>query len=185
MTTHYEILGVPPSASADEIRGAYRRQARLHHPDAQVERGGAPSQASRHRMAAVNTAWEVLGDPARRRRYDLDMGVGVGPAAPVAPPRVDDAWRPLHDADDFDADPDLDDDFAFDDSDEPEAPRRPSDVLVMSPVLLVGLALGTFFFANMSQSAWLRTLSILMMPVAVVGFVAAPLFAMVRSRSRR
>lgn len=183
MATHYETLGVPPSATADEIRSAYRRQARLHHPDAQVEQG-APSQASRHRMAAVNTAWEVLGDPARRRRYDLGIGVGVGPTAPSSSPRVDDTWRPLHNADDFDADLDLDD-FAFDDSDVPEAPRRPSDVLVMSPVLLVGLALGTFFFSNMSQSAWLRTLSILMIPVAVVGFVAAPLFAMVRSRSRR
>lgn len=184
MATHYETLGVPPSASADEIRSAYRSQARLHHPDAQVERGGAPSQASRHRMAAVNKAWEVLGDPARRRRYDMDIGVGVGPTAPSSSPRPDDAWRPLHDADDFDADLDLDD-YGFDDSDEPEAPRRPSDVLVMSPVLLVAVALGTFFFSNMSQSAWLRTLSILMIPVAAVGFVAAPLFAMVRSRSRR
>jgi hypothetical protein len=57
---------VPPTASADEIRAAYRRRARDLHPD----RGGTASSAQ---MAAVNEAWTVLRDPARRARYDASL----------------------------------------------------------------------------------------------------------------
>jgi curved DNA-binding protein CbpA len=60
--THYERLGVARSASAVEIRAAYRRLARRTHPD--VNGSGVDS------MAAVNEAWRVLGDPARRAEYD-------------------------------------------------------------------------------------------------------------------
>lgn len=71
--THYETLGVGRGASAEEIRTAYRRAARDAHPD----RHGDASAA---RMATVNEAWRVLGDPTRRRRYDeeLDLTVGSG-----------------------------------------------------------------------------------------------------------
>jgi curved DNA-binding protein CbpA len=61
--THYERLGVARSASAVEIRAAYRRLARRTHPDV----NGSGVDAS---MAAVNEAWRVLGDPARRAEYD-------------------------------------------------------------------------------------------------------------------
>ena len=60
---HYERLGVPRTANAVEIREAYRSAARAAHPD----RHGT---ASADRMARVNEAWRVLGDPARRRAYD-------------------------------------------------------------------------------------------------------------------
>jgi hypothetical protein len=60
---HYERLGVPFTASRDEIRSAYRRLARQNHPDA---RGDASSV----RMAQINEAWRVLSDPARRAVYD-------------------------------------------------------------------------------------------------------------------
>ena len=55
-----------PSASADEIRRAYRRLARVHHPDAT----GAGSDVD---MAAVNEAWRVLSDPGRRAVYDASL----------------------------------------------------------------------------------------------------------------
>jgi len=61
---------VRPQASQAEIRQAYRALARRHHPDA---RGGRPSPE----MAAINEAWTVLSDPARRARYDADLRVGV------------------------------------------------------------------------------------------------------------
>ena len=184
MPTHYDVLGVRPGATAEEIRRAYRHQARAHHPDAQQvggERPVADADPRGRRMAAINTAWEVLGDPAKRRRYDADLGlrppVEPGPPGHGREKGEDDGWHPFHEAeDDLDLD-DLDDDV-------PTGPRRPSDVLVMSPVLLLGAAIGTFFFSNMSQSSGLRTLSILMVPIAALGFVAAPLFAMIRSRSR-
>jgi hypothetical protein len=74
--THYEVLGVAPTASATEVRAAYRRAARDTHPD----RHGA---GSAERMARVNEAWRTLGDPARRRDYDAQLGRALhGTVAP-------------------------------------------------------------------------------------------------------
>ena len=64
--SHYDALGVARQASADEVRSAYRRAARAAHPDRHGE-------ASASRMAEVNEAWRVLGDPVRRQRYDLEL----------------------------------------------------------------------------------------------------------------
>lgn len=64
--THYERLGVKPSASVDDIRRAYRNLARAHHPDATGAGTGVD-------MAAVNEAWRVLSDPARRAVYDASL----------------------------------------------------------------------------------------------------------------
>jgi curved DNA-binding protein CbpA len=58
----YEILGVPPSASLEDIKQAWRRLARVHHPD---RKGG-----SIDKMAALNTAYNALQDVAWRARYD-------------------------------------------------------------------------------------------------------------------
>lgn len=74
MTTpdHYRVLGAARDASAHDLREAYRRAARAAHPD----RHGA---ASSERMAEVNEAWRVLGDPVRRRNYDSALGDDVAP----------------------------------------------------------------------------------------------------------
>jgi molecular chaperone DnaJ len=61
----YGILGVPPDASDEEIKRAYRSKAREHHPDA--NNGDAVSEA---RFKEVSFAYEVLRDPERRARYD-------------------------------------------------------------------------------------------------------------------
>ncbi len=61
MADLYDVLGVPADASADEIKKAYRRRARELHPDA----GGDEEQ-----FKAVQAAYTVLGDPAKRERYD-------------------------------------------------------------------------------------------------------------------
>jgi curved DNA-binding protein CbpA len=74
---HYEVLGVAPDASVDDIRAAYRRAARDQHPDA----GGEAAE-----MQRLNAAWQVLRDPARRAVYDralANRGQGIdGVAAP-------------------------------------------------------------------------------------------------------
>lgn len=59
--SHYEVLGISATASAAEVRAAYRRAARDHHPDAGGDGG---------RMSELNAAWHVLGDPSRRAAYD-------------------------------------------------------------------------------------------------------------------
>lgn len=64
-TDYYQVLGVPRDATAADIKRAYRKLARRHHPD--VNTGDA---AAEQRFKAVNEAYEVLGDPATRRRYD-------------------------------------------------------------------------------------------------------------------
>lgn len=67
-----------PSATAEEIRSAYRALARRHHPDAVAAAGGtAPPGAE---MAAINRAWSVLGDPGRRAMYDASLRNGVDDA---------------------------------------------------------------------------------------------------------
>jgi hypothetical protein len=60
----YAILGVSPDASADDVRHAYRRKARNCHPDVT----GEPAAAARFRR--LRDAYDVLGDPIRRRAYD-------------------------------------------------------------------------------------------------------------------
>jgi len=62
---YYETLGVPRTASAEDIKKAFRKLARLHHPD--VARNKASGEA---KFKEINEAYEVLGDPANRARYD-------------------------------------------------------------------------------------------------------------------
>ena len=62
---YYDILGVKKNASDKEVRQAYRRLARKHHPD--VNRS---DPASEQRFKEVNEAYQVLSDPESRRKYD-------------------------------------------------------------------------------------------------------------------
>jgi curved DNA-binding protein len=62
---YYEVLGVPRTASQKDIRAAFRRLARQHHPDVN------PSDpAAAERFKEINEANEVLSDPEKRRKYD-------------------------------------------------------------------------------------------------------------------
>jgi len=63
---YYEILGVRRDVSDKEIRQAYRRLARRHHPD--VNPGDKAAEA---RFKEINAAYEVLSDPEKRKKYDL------------------------------------------------------------------------------------------------------------------
>jgi curved DNA-binding protein len=62
---YYEILGVPRTASADEIKKAFRRLARVHHPD--VAKNKAAGEA---KFKEINEAYEVLSDAEKRQKYD-------------------------------------------------------------------------------------------------------------------
>ncbi|MDH3294131.1 MAG: J domain-containing protein [Acidimicrobiia bacterium] len=65
--TYYEILGVAPDCSIDEIRRAYRRLAWQRHPDVSPQGIGLAT------MAEINEAWRVLSDSNRREQYDRSV----------------------------------------------------------------------------------------------------------------
>src|SRR5918992_4621485 len=65
MATLYDTLGVSKSASADEIKKAYRKLARQHHPD-----NNPGDEAAEAKFKEVQTAYDVLSDPEKRKQYD-------------------------------------------------------------------------------------------------------------------
>ncbi|MEE8536374.1 MAG: molecular chaperone DnaJ [Acidobacteriota bacterium] len=67
----YETLGVPKDASANQIKAAYKRLARKHHPDR-----NQGSKRAEEQFKKVSEAYAVLGDPQKRRQYDLSGGSG-------------------------------------------------------------------------------------------------------------
>jgi curved DNA-binding protein len=66
--THYDTLGLGRDCNREQIRNAYRRLAKASHPD--VNR---TPEATPLRIQAVNLAYEILSDPARRRAYDREL----------------------------------------------------------------------------------------------------------------
>ncbi len=84
---YYAVLGVPRTASKAEIKRAFRKLAREHHPDLRPD-----DRAAERRFKEVSEAHEVLADPEKRKRYDL-LGsnwdayqrAGAGGADPFGP----------------------------------------------------------------------------------------------------
>src|SRR5205807_8276982 len=80
---YYSTLGVAKTATEKEIKQAYRKLARKHHPDVNPGEKSAESK-----FKEINEAYEVLGDPEKRRKYDElganwrmyeQAGAGAGP----------------------------------------------------------------------------------------------------------
>jgi len=79
---YYDIMGVPKSASQDDIKKAYRELVKRYHPDLHKD----DSQAPRH-MSEVNEAYDTLSDPAKRQQYDT-----YGKSGPTGFPGAGQPW---------------------------------------------------------------------------------------------
>ncbi|MCA1832848.1 MAG: molecular chaperone DnaJ [Actinobacteria bacterium] len=66
---YYETLGVDRNASEEDLKKAYRKLARQHHPD--LQNGEQQKKVSEEKFKEVNEAYEVLSDGDKRRRYDM------------------------------------------------------------------------------------------------------------------
>jgi curved DNA-binding protein len=77
---YYETLGVPRGASEADIKKAFRKLAREYHPDVAKDK-----KRAEEKFKEVNEAYEVLGDPAKRKKYD-ELGANWKAGAEFRPP---------------------------------------------------------------------------------------------------
>ncbi len=77
---YYASLGVPRDAPAEDIKKSFRKLARLYHPDVAKDKATAGEK-----FKEINEAYEVLGDPEKRRKYDT-LGPDWNSRASAAPP---------------------------------------------------------------------------------------------------
>lgn len=173
--THYDVLGVRRGASATEIRRAYLRLARDHHPDRHAGSSADARAAAERRMREVNAAWRELGDPVRRQRYDevLDLGLRDARVEEEAPR----AWRPFDDGWDLDAD-DLDDRFGDRDARRPTGGR----ILAIAPVASLVTGAGALLVGAMVGMRPLVALGFVGIAASILLFVTAPLAIVLESR---
>jgi len=73
---HYATLGLDRDCADTQIRAAYRLLAKQHHPDV-----NGSSRAAVAQTQALNAAYEILNNPARRRKYDCELAARKKPAA--------------------------------------------------------------------------------------------------------
>jgi hypothetical protein len=167
--TYYQVLGVVETASADDIRTAYRSAARTRHPDA----GG-----SELAMQELNVAWHALRDPNRRAAYDAHLAHcrkhNHRPRPPQATPLWATEWTEVVE--------ELSEDLL---DDTPIGPTyNPEGWMALLPpatlLAAVAMLLGAFFFA----STTLLVFSGAAFFVAFGLFVMAPMWAMTRKRPR-
>lgn len=67
---YYQLLGVPRTASVEEIQKAYRKQARKYHPDLHADKDDDEKKKATQKFQQIQQAYDVLSDPEKRKMYD-------------------------------------------------------------------------------------------------------------------
>lgn len=175
---HYEVLGVDPAASMQEIRRSYLRLARESHPDFHHD---TPEQRRRAetRMREINAAWAVLGDTDERSAYDRErLRAEPGRRRPFhAGSTAHEAWQPFDDAPVAE----------FDDRDDrPITSSALPRWLAMVPVLIGIVGVGGLIVGSIVGVTAVVDLALATLIMSAVLFIVAPIFAVaVSSREDR
>ncbi len=77
---YYEVLGVAKTATADELKKAYRKKAIQYHPDRQQDKSEAEKKEAEEKFKEAAEAYDVLSNPDKRARYDQYGHAGMGGA---------------------------------------------------------------------------------------------------------
>ncbi|NLA34330.1 MAG: J domain-containing protein [Actinobacteria bacterium] len=184
--THYEVLGVDPTASDAEIRRAYLEAARRSHPD-------VAGDAGEERMRQINEAWATLSDPEARALYDhirplspgeqerFAAGDRNGWSGPTPPPRINNPPKtefvPL-----FATDADDDDSWRYEPDPVDERTALDAKLQLVPPLLLSGGLLSVIIGAVISLKA-LLALGLSFGVLGLVSFLALPILAMGKAKS--
>jgi hypothetical protein len=185
---HYEVLGVEPESEAGEIRRAYLAAARRYHPDFHADADDRTRAVNARRMQELNEAWEVLGQPEARSRYDRMLHTSTDPGVRRRAAREPDVpagkgWTPRPGDDgwmsDFDAWADEHDELP---PDEPRSAGRTA--LTMLPVGLFVLAVPCVFVGLAVKLNELVALGFICVIIAAGLFIMLPMYEMSRGRRR-
>lgn len=168
--SHYDVLGVPPEASEDEIRRAYRQLVRTYHPDRHAGEAPEVRRWAEERMRDLTAAWTELSDPYRRRQYDLTLRRQAAQAAATEPAT---SWQPYDLSDDII-------DERLDDSHRP--PPRGGKVLVMVPPIALGSGVLLFVLGIALTSRLIVALGAIGILLGVALFALASLSVIMESR---
>ncbi len=170
---HYEVLGVDPAASMDDIRKAYLRLARESHPD--LHDGSAADRAeSEARMRELNAAWAVLGNVDGRADYDRQRLSGEPRRTRPfhGSTRAHEAWKPFDDSTE-----------EFDDAD--DRPITSSSLprwLTMAPPVLVVGGVAALVVGSLLGVPVVVDVSIVSLVMSGILFLTAPIVALTASR---
>lgn len=177
--THYDVLGVDPTASAAEIRKAYLQLARDHHPDFHSTASDAYRLANEREMQRINEAWTVLSDADRRKAYDeryRDQQRDEQKAQRRARPGA-----ASYDFTPYDTSPDPEPDDPARIDDTPVAGTEVSRALQLAPPILLLAGAGVFVVGAVVKLDQLVALGSIGVVLGLIGFLAAPAMAIARS----
>ena len=173
MTTLYEVLGVAPDAPPEEVRRAYLRLARRHHPDFHADASAGERAEADRRMREINEAWAVLGDARRRRRYDVEQKLrGAQPGDEPG-----DVFVPFDVSDD-----------GPDPRDAPDVPYRPARVttarrlLSLAPAAVFAASVVTGAVGMVVGGPGLLALALILFGLSCLLFLVIPLVALSEAR---